>query len=199
MTDRFRARMTQVEGTEAVPRNALDYRPLLRAALANLSAWTRGDAQPPPSRHPRLDNGDAVTRAEALASLRAVDDDAKPDPERLWRLREADMGPRVGEGVGAYPVAEGRAYPSFVSALDADGNEVAGIRLPDIEAPVGAHSGWNPRHPDSGSPEQIIPMVGFSLFFSPDEVRRYRTGRLRGAGPRSGGAARPERYVPRGR
>ena len=162
-----------VDGTERrFPGNALDYRPLLRAALANLSAWARGDAQPPPSRHPRLDNGDAVTRAEALASLRAVDDEAKPDPERLWRLREADMGPRASEGVGAYPVAEGRAYPSFVSALDADGNEVAGIRLPDIEAPVGTHSGWNPRHPDSGSPEQIIPMVGFSLFFSPDEVRR---------------------------
>ncbi len=164
-----------VDGTERrFPGNALDYRPLLRAALVNLSAWTRGEAPPPPSRYPRLDDGTAVTRAEALASIRAVDDDAKPDPERLWRLRETDMGPRAAQGVGAYPVAEGRAYPCYVSALDADGNEVAGIRLPDLVAPVGTHSGWNPRHPDSGAPEQIIPMVGFSLFFSAAETRlRY--------------------------
>ena len=162
-----------VDGTERrFPGNALDYRPLLRAALVNLSAWARGDADPPPSRHPRLADGTAVTRAEALASIRAVPDDAKPDPERLWVLRETDMGPRASEGVGAYPVAEGRGYPSFVSALDADGNEVAGVRLPDLAEPIGAHSGWNPRHPDSGAPEQIIPMVGFSLFVSPDEARR---------------------------
>ncbi len=162
-----------VDGTERrFPGNALDYRPLLRAALVNLSAWTRGRAEPPPSSYPRLDDGTAVTRADALASMGAVDDGAKPDPERLWVLRETDMGPRAGEGVGAYPPTEGRAYPSYVSALDEDGNEASGIRLPDIAVPIGTHSGWNPRRPEAGAPEQIIPMVGFSLFFDPDEVRR---------------------------
>ena len=42
---------------------------------------------------------------------------------------------------------------------------------------MGIHSGWNPRHPESGAPEQIIPMAGFSLFFSVDEVRRRYTDR----------------------
>ncbi len=162
-----------VDGTERrFPANALDYRPLLRAALANLSAWTRGVAQPPPSRCPRLDDRTAVARADALATIQAVPDDAKPDPERLWTLRETNLGPRASQGVAAYPVIEGRAYPCYVSALDADGNEIAGVRLPDLAAPIGTHSGWNPRHPSSGAPEQIIPMVGFSLFFSPAEVRR---------------------------
>ena len=150
----------------------MDYRPLLRAALVNLSAWTRGEAEPPPSSYPRLGDGTAVTRADALASMGAVDDGAKPDPERLWVLRETDIGPRASEGVGAYPPTEGRVYPSYVSALDEDGNEAAGIRLPDIAVPIGTHSGWNPRRPEAGAPEQIIPMVGFSLFFDPDEVRR---------------------------
>ena len=162
-----------VDGTERrFPANALDYRPLLRAALANMSAWVRDGVDPPPSKRPRLDDGTALTRAEALASLQVVGEDAKPDPDRLWVLREADMGPGAAKGIGRYPVVEGRAYPSYVSALDGDGNETAGIRLPDISAPVGTHSGWNPRRPDAGSPEQIIPMVGFSLFFSPAEVRR---------------------------
>lgn len=165
-----------VDGTERrFPGNALDYRPLLRAALVNLSAWVRSDSEPPPSLYPRLDDGTAATRAEALRALQVIEDEAKPDPERLWVLRETDMGPLAGEGVGSYPVEEGRAYASLVSALDDNGNEVAGIKLPDIVWPVGTHSGWNPRSLDSGSPEQIIPMVGFSIFFDPAEIgRRYR-------------------------
>jgi len=30
-----------------------------------------------------------------------------------------------------------------VCAVDADGNEVAGIRLPPIAEPLGAYTGWN--------------------------------------------------------
>jgi len=30
-----------------------------------------------------------------------------------------------------------------VSAVDADGNETAGIRLPPIAVPLGTHTGWN--------------------------------------------------------
>jgi hypothetical protein len=30
-----------------------------------------------------------------------------------------------------------------VCAVDADGNEVAGIRLPPIAVPLGAYTGWN--------------------------------------------------------
>jgi hypothetical protein len=30
-----------------------------------------------------------------------------------------------------------------VSAVDADGNEIAGIRMPPIAVPLGTHTGWN--------------------------------------------------------
>ena len=30
-----------------------------------------------------------------------------------------------------------------MSAVDADGNEVAGLRLPDLVAPLATHTGWN--------------------------------------------------------
>ena len=34
-------------------------------------------------------------------------------------------------------------YETFVSAVDIDGNEVAGILLPPIAVPLGTYTGWN--------------------------------------------------------
>jgi hypothetical protein len=86
------------------------------------------------------------------------------------------MGGDEATGIGRYPAQEGAFYPALVSAVDADGNETAGIRIPDITVPVGTHTGWNPRDPVIGSPEQIVPMNGLTLWFAPDEATRAATG-----------------------
>lgn len=112
-------------------RNTVDYRPLLRAALANLDAWVSDGVEPPPSRYPRIADGSAVSRADALASLWSVPGLECPDPARLWIVRATDLGSDTAEGIGRYPAIEGEAYPALVSALDGSGNERAGIRLPD--------------------------------------------------------------------
>ena len=160
----------------SLPFNAVDYRPLLRAALINLDRWVSDAVEPPASRHPRLDDGTAVTRDEVLASFDAGPDTAKPDPNRLWVLREVDLGPEADKGIGRYPVQEGATYQCLVSAVDGDGNELAGIRLPDLEVPVGTHAGWNPRAAEIGAPEQILSMQGFSTLFSETRAARQATG-----------------------
>lgn len=156
------------------PSNALDYRPLLRAALVNLDRWVSDGVVPPSSAVPSASGETGVSRTAALQALSVVPDLAAPDPDRLWVLREMDLGPDAATGVARFPVEEGRAYDCFVSSVDGDGNEVAGIRLPDLTVPVATHAGWNPRHPDAGAPEQIIPMVGFTLFFPRDAADRER-------------------------
>ncbi len=158
------------------PFNVVDYRPLLRAALINLHRWAADSVEPPPSKHPRLDDGTAVTKADALRSMPAIPGLVQPDIERLWVLRDVDLGPDAAAGIGSYPAKEGGTYPSLASALDADGNETAGIRLPDLDAPVGTHTGWNPRDPETGAPEQLIPMQGFTLFFPPTKNAREAAG-----------------------
>jgi hypothetical protein len=56
-------------------------------------------------------------------------------------------------------------YPSFVSKTDADGNEIAGIRLPPVAAPVATTTGWALRREgfalDDGceSAGQLIPFA----------------------------------------
>ena len=86
--------------------------------------------------------------------------------------REIDLGPQQDIGVGSYPPPEGDVIHCAVSALDADGNELGGVRLPDLEAPVGTHAGWNPRHAGTSAPEQIIPMTGSSFYLAPTAAER---------------------------
>ena len=154
------------------PYNAVDYIPLLRAALFNLDRWVADGVEPPPSQHPRLDNGTAVTQASYLGAAPAIPSRNQPDRERLWRVRELDVGADADRGIAAYPVKEGREYPHLVPAADADGNDLAGIRLPDLTVPVGTHTGWNLRHPDTGAPEQLMSMQGSSHWLPATAAQR---------------------------
>ena len=158
------------------PLNVVDYRPLLRAALINLDQWVSESVEPPPSQHPRLADGTAVGRESILAFYAKLPEFTVPDLERLPYLRVVDMGAAETVGVGRYPATEGAFYPALVSAVDTDGNELAGIRLPDISVPVASHAGWNPRDPKTGAPEQIVPMNGLSLFFCATVAEREARG-----------------------
>ena len=158
------------------PLNVLDYLPLHRAALINLDRWITEGLEPPPSRHPRLSDATAVGREAVLGQLARLPGFTPPDPRRLPFIRTVDLGGDEATGIARYPAREGAFYPALVSAVDADGNETAGIRMPDLAVPVGTHAGWNPRDPITGSPGQIVPMNGLTLWFAPDEVTRAARG-----------------------
>lgn len=158
------------------PISVVDYLPLHRAALINLDRWITEGIEPPPSRHPRISDGTAVTRAKVLEIFARLPGFAPPDPRRLPFVRTVDLSCDEATGVGRYPAKEGEFYPALVSAVDADGNEIAGVRMPDVAVPVGTHAGWNPRDPITGSPEQIVPMNGLSLWFARDAATRIRRG-----------------------
>ena len=155
-----------VNSVARYPMNIVDYRPALRCALINLDEWVVNGTQPPDSRHPRIADGTAVTRDKVLDFFTALPDFEPPAPRRLPFVRTVDMGGRESDGIARYPAVEGEFYPALVSSLDSDGNEAAGIRLPDLEVPVGTHTGWNPRDPIIGAPEQIVLMSGTTLLFS---------------------------------
>jgi hypothetical protein len=58
-----------------------------------------------------------------------------------------NFGPRFDQGILDVnpPDFSGPVYPSFVSKVDADGNDVAGVRLPPVAAPIATTSGWGLR------------------------------------------------------
>ena len=158
--------------------NWVDYTPLLRAALVNLDRWVSAGIEPPPNVHPRLGDGTLVRREKVLAQLArlALPGLVLPDEARLQRLWQIDLGPDADRGIVRFPVEITGAFPALVPALDGDGNEVAGLRLPDLTQPLGAHIGWNPRHPDTGAPEQVLDYKGATLLFPRTAAECTATG-----------------------
>ncbi len=156
--------------------NAVDQRPLMRAALANLDAWSADGGEPPPSAVPHAAEGTAIPRAEANAAFAAVPGATMANAARMRFIQHMELGPRANEGIGQWPAEIGEAYPALVSALDADRNELAGVRAMELRVPLATYTGWNPRHPSIGASDQLARYVGSTFPFAATKVEREQTG-----------------------
>ena len=138
--------------------NSVDYRPFMRALLVRLDEWITDDMPPPPSKHPRIDNGTAVPAASLARAFEGIPVKFPahvPVPVRL------DFGTdEKQERTLNLPPTPSEVYGSLVSDVDEDGNEVAGITHPDVSVPLATSTPWNLRHPDVGAPDQIMGLTG---------------------------------------
>jgi hypothetical protein len=155
--------------------NAVDYRPLLRAALVNLDRWVSAGTPPPHGRHPRLDAGTAVPPAHTAATFQAIP--GMHFPAHLRSIARLDFGLETAEEIlTVIPPRAGKPYANLVAAIDEDGNELAGIRLPDISVPLATYTGWNVRRADFGGPGQTLSLLGSTVPFPATRAERQATG-----------------------
>jgi hypothetical protein len=79
-------------------------------------------------------------------------------------VRRLDFGPDSDRGIATtLPPLVGKPYPHFVAAIDRDGNELSGVRLPDLTVPLATYAGWNLRHPQMGAPDQLMGLMGATI------------------------------------
>jgi hypothetical protein len=155
--------------------NLVDYAPLLRATLVNLDQWVTRGVEPPPSAVPRVADLTAVPHETLEKVFTAIP--GVRFPETIERPMRLDFGPSFTRGISStLPPKAGAPFATLVSAVDADGNEVAGIRPVELAVPLGTFTGWNPRHPDQGAPIDIMAMMGSTLPFARTAVERERGG-----------------------
>jgi hypothetical protein len=158
-----------------LPANLVNIALLTRAHFAALDEWVSEDREPPPSAVPRPDDGTGISREAALEALGErwwFDDVTLPAPEALLGMPELDLGPEADRGVGRFPAVAGPIRDCLVSAIDEDGNEVAGVRLPDVSVPLAVSVGWNPERPRPDVPVEVWNLLGGRVPFPADELRR---------------------------
>ncbi|MBB6255046.1 alpha/beta hydrolase domain-containing protein [Nitrospirillum iridis] len=129
--------------------NTTNHYPVERALIVALDNWVQGKGLPPDSAVPRLADGTLVPAEVYKAAFPKVPGLTPPlsplTPPRL------DFGPRYPQGIAdTVPPARGARYPARVPATDADGNDRAGVRQVELEVPLGTHTGWNLRAPETG-------------------------------------------------
>jgi hypothetical protein len=124
----------------------LTYTSATRAAFVNLVEWVREGREPPPNAVPSIADGTALGRDVALDAIAAIPGATLPDRALL--------------------------NDALVPAVDADGNDVPGIRLAELQVPVATSTGWNTRHPETGAPGQLADMLGSTLPFAPTRAAR---------------------------
>ncbi len=153
--------------------NPQDYRYALRALLLAMNAWITNGATPPESRLPLIAKRQLVTRA-ALAFPKIPGVHLPKEPYIVYRL---DFGPDFRtKGIIAFePPKLGQPFPILVPQVDADGNEISGIRLPEQIVPLATFTGWNLRDPAIGAPDVTYDMVGSFLPFPRTRADREKS------------------------
>ena len=132
--------------TCALSTNPAPVAPMRTAIISRLVAWVKTNAPMPESRYPSLADGTLVPNTNAAMGFPSIP--GNPLPEGIqYPLVDYDLGPqfRYADQSGVLtklPIAKGQ-LPQLVVRVDADGNEVAGIRSPLLSAPLGTYTGWN--------------------------------------------------------
>jgi hypothetical protein len=141
--------------------NTLDYNWAQRGLMAALDAWVREGKEPPPSRHPMFADGTMVLHHQLkFPAVPGVKWPTHVPGGYRWDVEDAAVS----------------ALPFPLSQVDADGNEIGGLRLPEQVVPLGTMTGWLFRSERIGSPDTLMVNAGSYIPFPVTRAARERTG-----------------------
>lgn len=153
-------RKIEAQNTGAVE----DYRIGMRALLVAMQAWLAEGKEPPPSQYPRI-------AKDQLVSLNAYGFPKIPGISTPHYVR-----PGFRLDFAVEPPKAGPTFQTLVPQVNADGDETAGVRMPDIQVPLGSNVGWNLRSPKIGAPDQLYTQAGSFIPFALTKADRESRG-----------------------
>jgi len=136
--------------------NPLDSAQVQRALWEDLDQWSTQGVLPPASRVPRLDDGTLVPPPPVGDGRYVGIPGVTYTGLKTTRYRfnygpnfYATGIPTINPPAGGPPYEDnplnGPIYPSYVPKVDSDGNDIAGIRLPELTVPLATYTGWGLR------------------------------------------------------
>lgn len=137
------------------PANPLEYWWTMRALLVAMTDWVGKGIEPPATQVPKLSDGTLVP----IAKLK-------------WPQIPGLPSPAIVQG----PRNDGKDLPFLVPQVDADGNELAGIRTAEQRVPMATYTGWNFRRPAIGGTNQLVSLLGTAVPLARTKAEREKAG-----------------------
>ncbi|MBL9144207.1 MAG: hypothetical protein JNM99_11060 [Verrucomicrobiaceae bacterium] len=154
------------DGPLADPINASATVTALRWAMHR---WVAEGIEPPTSVYPKLSDG----------SLTPIADIRYPKVLGITAPNALKAGGRAGNPQLPNGAGEGAELPLLVPQVDADGNDLGGIRMPDLAVPLGTAAGWVFRPKSMGSPHELMMLKGAWIPLAATKTQREKKNDLR--------------------
>jgi Alpha/beta hydrolase domain len=139
----------QAPAEDGLLSNPVDFRPSLLTLRLAMHRWISEGIAPPESAYPKIADGTLVPASQ----IKFPDLPGVPSPKNL------QAGLRVANTLLAKGARAGTELHLLVPQVDADGNELAGIRLPEIAVPLATATGWMFRPPSMGAHNELLPVL----------------------------------------
>ena len=152
----------QVQGQNLA--NTNDYRYALRPLLLAMDRWIKTDVAPPASRFPHLAKRE-LTTLDALRFPKVPGVEPPAHKREAYRLDFSVEPPKMGA-----------AFLSLVPSVDADGNDLGGIQMPEVKVPLASYTGWNRRAAAIGGTTEMLSYTGSWIPFPLTKQERVKSG-----------------------
>jgi hypothetical protein len=156
--------------------NPLPAGDVLRALMVALDLWVAEEVSPPPSQHPTVGDGTLVRpdrKSTSFPKISAVRYQGQHNRQLFL-----DYGSHISRGrMDIHPprqIGKG-SYTILVPKVDRDGNDVAGIRLPVVQVPIGTYTGWN-LQPRLLAEDELSGLLGSFIPFAKTKAERNKLG-----------------------
>ena len=138
--------------------------------VASLDAWVRLGIAPPGSRYPHVADRTLVPpSALAIRNMHGVD-----VPVTAYAAYQMDLGSKWDAGTASEPPQVRGTYGAKVPQVGPEGNELAGLHVQELAAPLATYTGWNLRDPRVGFGDSRASFLGSYIAWPAAEViERY--------------------------
>ena len=137
----------------------------MRALLHALDLWVSEGVEPPDSEFPSHKDGTLVSLDQKIVGFPSIPGVSFPDVINGLRVTDYSTNPPT----------EDKSYPVFISKVDKDGNDIAGIRLPDVNVPIATYMGWN-LGSEGFAKGSLCSVIGSTIPFSITKLDRQKSG-----------------------
>jgi hypothetical protein len=158
-----------------------------RALITDMDEWVKDGKEPPANTYPKIADKTLVPLGQwkfpkipgvntphEVSTAYHIEREAQFVNIKFGSDGKGIPGPK--ETVVLEPPRVGNPFGVLVPQSDADGSDLGGVRLPELQVPLATYTGWNLRDPSIGAPEQRVSFLGSWIPLAKTAEERKKSG-----------------------